>query len=142
MCSSAAGRSPGAKGRRVAAKRIGRRTLLAIATPALGALLAACGSASPTATTAPAKPAAPAPTTAPAAAAPTAPAAAPKGTTVKLLETPSATVQAMNDDFTKKTGIKIDAEIIPQNEDSTAKLVASFNAGGTAYDAVRVDVID
>jgi multiple sugar transport system substrate-binding protein len=150
---------------------IGRRTLLALATPALGALLAACGSAAPpTPTAAPAKPAAPAApptsapapaaTTAPAAAAPTtapaaaaaapakptpaaaAPAVASKGTIVKLLETPSATVQAMNDEFTKKTGIKIEAEVIPQNEDSTAKLVASFNAGGTTYDAVRVDVID
>ncbi len=93
------------------------------------------------ATTAPAAPAAP--TTAPQAAA--APAQAPvvsKGTTLKLLETPSATVQAINDDYTKKTGIKIDSEVIPNGVDSTAKLVASFSAGGTDYDIARVDVID
>jgi multiple sugar transport system substrate-binding protein len=85
------------------------------------------------------KPAAEPTKPAPAAAAP---APAKKGGVVKLLETPSATVQAMNDDYTKKTGVKIEAEVIPQGVDSTAKLIASFNAGGSDYDAVRVDVID
>ena len=146
------------------ARRIGRRTLLASgAMLGLTGLLAACGqAAAPTAApakpttepTAPPKPAAEAakPTEAPKPAGePTKPAAAPaaaapaapkKGSVVKLLETPSATVQAMNDDYAKKTGVTIEPEVIPQGVDSTAKLIASFNAGGSDYDAVRVDVID
>lgn len=139
-----------------------RREVLKVLGAATGValLVAACGGQQVAAPTgAPAAGAAqPAPTAAqpaaaqqPAAAPTTAaqPAAVPtqapvgsKGTVLKLLETPSPTVQAMNDDFFKKTGIKVDSEVIPQGVDSTAKLVASFNAGGSDYDVVRVDVID
>lgn len=101
----------------------------------------------PAATAAPQQPAATqssaAPTTAPQPAAnPTQAPVAAKGTTIKLLETPSATVQAINDDYFKKSGVKIESEVIPNGVDQTAKLVASFNAGGSDYDVVRVDVID
>jgi len=138
----------------MAVSSVSRRAFLSgLVTVAVGSVLAACApAAAPTPTPAPAKPAEapkpaqeakpaqPAPTPTPAAkeAAP-----APKaGVVLRLLETPSATVQAINDDFTKKTGIRIESEVIPQGVDPTAKLIASFNAGGTDYDVVRVDVID
>lgn len=47
-----------------------------------------------------------------------------------------------NQEFYKKTGIRVNLTVLPYGRDAVPKLIASFLAGGTQYDIFTIDCVD
>lgn len=50
--------------------------------------------------------------------------------------------EKLNKEYKDKTGVEMTLDVVPSTGDPTQKLIAAFSAGGSDYDAVRIDCID